>query len=67
LRASSFSHHDAVTEVVSVLIAVMWTDYLFVWRKLILRHDFDVQLLLLLPDGVVVFGMWIGALLMRKM
>jgi len=56
-----------VTEVVSVLIAVMWTDYLFVWRKLILRHDFDVQLLLLLPDGVVVFGMWIGALLMRKM
>jgi len=67
LQASSSSHHDAVTGVVSVSTAAMWMDYSFVWRKLILQHDFDVQLRLLLPDVVIVVGLWIEALLMTKM
>jgi len=55
LRASSFLHHDAEIEVVLALTtAVMWTDYSFVLKKWILRHDFDVQSLPLLPDVVVV-------------
>jgi len=56
-----------VTEVVSILTAVMWTDCSFVWKRLILQHDFDVQSLLLSLDVVVVVGLWIEALLMTKM
>jgi len=68
LQASTSSRHDAEIEVFLVLtIAVMWKDYSFVWKRLILRHGFDVQSQLLLLDAKVVIVMSIEALLMMTM